>query len=96
MVGGCVVQVRIIPRASKTQIQGVLGGALKIRLQAPPVDGKANAALTRFLSEILEWPARKISLLSGETGRNKRIFLSGMSVAAACARLKITPSAPTP
>lgn len=93
---GCVVKARVIPRASKNQIQGALGDALKIRLQAPPVDGKANEALVRFLAEILKWPARKISLLSGETGRTKRILLSGMKAATACMRLKITdpPQAP--
>ena len=88
--GGCVVNVRVIPRASKNQIQGVLGDALKIRLQAPPADGKANEALVQFLAEILKWPARKISLLSGETGRNKRVLLVGMDAAAAYVCLKIT------
>jgi uncharacterized protein len=87
---GCVVNVRVIPRASKNQIQGVLGDALKIRLQAPPVDDKANKALVRFLAEILKRPARNIRLLSGETGRNKRILLSGMVTATACILLKIT------
>ena len=88
--GGCVVNVRVIPRASKNQIHGVMGDALKIRLQAPPVDGKANDHLVRFLAEILKWPARNISLLSGQTGRNKRVFLDGMDAAAANLRLKIT------
>ena len=89
-VDGCVVNVRVIPRASKNQIQGVLGNALKIRLQAPPIDGKANEALVRFLAEILKLPVRKISLLSGETGRNKRILLGGMDATVACVGLKIT------
>ena len=88
--GGCVVNVRVIPRASKNQIHGMLGDALKIRLQAPPMDGKANDALVRFLAEILKLPARNISLLSGQTGRNKRVLLGGMDAAAVCAHLKIT------
>lgn len=88
--GGCVVNVRVIPRASKNQIQGVMGDALKIRLQAPPVDGKANDALVRFLADTLELPVRNISLLSGETGRNKRIWLSGLDAAEASSRLNVT------
>lgn len=88
--GGCVVNVRVIPRASKNQIQGVLGDALKIRLQAPPVDGKANEALVRFLADTLELPVRNISLLSGETGRNKRILLTGLDTAKAGSRLNVT------
>ena len=85
-----MVNVRVIPRASKNQIQGVLGDALKIRLQAPPVDGKANDALVRFLADTLRLPARNISLLSGETGRNKRVLLIGLDEAEARARLNIT------
>ena len=88
--GGCAVNVRVIPRASKNQIQGVLGDALKIRLQAPPVDGKANEALVRFLADTLSIPARSISLLSGETGRNKRLLLMGLNEEDARARLNIT------
>jgi uncharacterized protein len=88
--GGCVVNVRVIPRASKNQIQGVLGDALKIRLQAPPVEGKANEALVCFLAEILNLPSRSIILLSGETGRNKRVLLGGLVEAEARARLNIT------
>jgi uncharacterized protein len=89
VAGGCVVNVRIIPRASKNQIQGVLGDALKIRLQAPPVDGKANDALVRFLADSLDLPARNISLLSGETARNKRVLLSGLDEVEARARLNV-------
>jgi len=89
VAGGCVVNVRIIPRASKNQIQGVLGDALKIRLQAPPVDGKANDALVRFLSDTLEFPVRNILVLSGKTGRNKRILLSGLDAAEANSRLDV-------
>ena len=89
-VGGCVICVRVIPRASKNQIQGVLGDALKIRLQAPPVEGKANEALVRFLADTLRLPARNIGLLSGATGRNKRLRLEGLDVAEACSRLNVS------
>ncbi len=84
---GAVLRVRVTPRASRNEVQGVLGDALKIRLQAPPVEGKANEALVRFLAERLDLPLRAITLLSGETGRNKRVRVAGLSEAAAMERL---------
>ena len=70
-----ILNLRIIPRASKDEIAGCLGDALKIRIQAPPVEGKANQYLIKFLSKHWKIPRRNIELLSGETGRNKRIKL---------------------
>jgi uncharacterized protein (TIGR00251 family) len=71
--GYIVLKVRVVPRAAKNAIQGLRGDALKIRIQAPPVDGKANACLIRFLSRHWNIPQADIELLSGETGRNKRL-----------------------
>lgn len=70
-----IIQIRVIPRAASNAIQGVHGETLKIRLQAPPVDGKANQSLIRFLAK--EWHVSRahIKILSGETGRNKKIIL---------------------
>ena len=76
---GVLLPVRAVPRASKNEIQGVHGGALKVRLQAPPVEGKANAALIRFLSDALDIPRPHISIASGETGRNKAVLITGLS-----------------
>ena len=81
-VDGIVLNIRVVPRASKTEIQGVLGNMLKIRLQAPPVDGKANAALLKFLSDTLGIAKSSITLLSGETGRTKRALICGLDEAA--------------
>ena len=75
---GVVLNLRIVPRASKNEIGEILDNALKIRLQAPPVEGKANKALVKFLAKTLGIPARNITILSGETGRNKRILIGGM------------------
>ena len=77
---GVILQLRIIPRAKVSAIAGILGDALKIRLQAPPVDGKANQALLKFLAE--KFPQKKIELLSGATGRNKRVLIHGVTGAA--------------
>jgi hypothetical protein len=76
---GVIIQVHASPRASKSQIQGLHGDALKIRLQAPPVDGKANQALIGFLAETLGIPQRQITLLSGQTSRQKRLSLQGIT-----------------
>jgi len=74
---GVRLHVRVVPRASRNGVQGLLGDAVKIRLQAPPVEGKANSALLDFLADVLDVPARQVELLSGETGRNKTILVRG-------------------
>jgi len=76
---GVLLPVRAVPRASKNEIQGVHGDALKVRLQAPPVEGKANQALIRFLSDALDIPRSQLSIASGETGRNKSVLVTGIS-----------------
>lgn len=70
---GVLLSVRIIPRASRNEIQGLHDKALKIRLSAPPVEGKANAELIKLLSKTLKLSRTQIDLKSGETGRNKTI-----------------------
>ncbi len=74
--GYIILNVRVIPRASKDAIQGRMGDALKVRIQAPPVEGKANAYLVKFLSKYWKIPRASIKILSGETGRNKRLRIS--------------------
>jgi len=71
------LKVRVVPRASKNEIVGEMAdGSLKIKLKAPPVDGKANEALIEFLSE--EWGVAKskIKIVRGEKGRNKTVEIS--------------------
>ena len=79
---GAVLNLRLVPRASKNAIQGEHGDALKVRLCAPPVDGAANAALVEFLSETFNLPRARVQLLSGQTSRNKRILLAGLPASA--------------
>ena len=87
---GIILNVHATPRASKSQIQGLHGDALKIRLNAPPVDGKANETLVEFLSGILGVPRRQIVLVSGQTSRQKRLAISGVTPPLATS--KLTPS----
>ena len=77
--GGIRMNVRVVPRASRSGSQGLLGDALKIRLQAPPVEGKANRALIEFFAESFHIPTRNVELLRGETGRNKTVLIRGVT-----------------
>jgi uncharacterized protein (TIGR00251 family) len=71
---GVALTVRVIPRARKDEIAGILDdGTIKIRLKAPPVDGKANQALLKFLADLLGVPVSRIEIVAGETSRNKLI-----------------------
>ncbi|MFA5687683.1 MAG: DUF167 family protein [Kiritimatiellales bacterium] len=84
---GILLAVRAVPRASKNEISGIHGDALRIRLQAPPVEGKANQALIKFLSGVLKIPRAQILISGGETGRNKVVLITGMSKADAVEKL---------
>jgi len=84
---GCLLTVKATPRASRTEIAGADAAWLRIRLQAPPVDGRANEALVEFLAKMLELPRRAVTVVSGETGRVKRVHIAGLVAAAVCARL---------
>lgn len=69
-----ILDLKVVPRASETEISGrMANGTLKIRLKAPPVDGKANIELIRFLSKEFETTAVNIEILSGKTSRRKKV-----------------------
>ena len=76
---GVTFNVKVIPRASRNQIEGWLGDALKVRLQAPPVEGKANAALIAVLADALVVGKGNIEIISGATGRHKLVRVKGLS-----------------
>lgn len=76
--GACVIlSVHVQPGARRTEAAGLHGGALKLRLAALPVAGKANDELIRFLAEAFGVPRSAVTLLSGETSRRKRVAVSG-------------------
>jgi uncharacterized protein len=85
--GGVILNLRVAPRASQNEVAEVVGQALKIRLQAPPVEGKANKALARFLAEALGVSASRIRILAGERGRNKRVRVEGLTAQQVAAAL---------
>jgi uncharacterized protein (TIGR00251 family) len=65
--------LHVQPGAKRTEVAGIHGGALKIRLAAPPVEGKANAALLRYLADAFAVPQRAVTLVHGETSRQKTV-----------------------
>ena len=84
---GVILAVKVVPRASKNEITGILGDTLKIRLQAPPVEGKANKALIDFLADVLQISKKMLEIKGGETGRNKHILVRGIAESVVRARL---------
>jgi uncharacterized protein len=79
--GTAVFAVWVQPRASKNEIAGVMEGALKIRLQAPAVEDRANEALREFLAELLKRPKSAVRILAGERSRVKRVEVARVTAA---------------
>ena len=74
---GVTFAVKIHPRAKNNAITGELGGALKVSLTAPPVEGKANDACIEFFAKLLKVPRSSITIAAGQTSRNKVIRVAG-------------------
>ncbi len=73
-----VIRVRVVPRASKEKIVEQEGGVFKIKLKAPPVDGKANKALEAFLASVLGIAKSRVEIVSGDKSRLKRVRIRGI------------------
>lgn len=78
---GSVICLHVQPGARSAGVVGTHGDALKVRIDSPPVDGKANAALVAYLSSVIGVPRSAITLLSGESGRRKRLLVAGVEAA---------------
>jgi len=81
------VSIRVVPRSTKEGVAGFEGGVVKIRLNAPPVEGKANEALVRFLAKAVGVPRSRITLVTGERGRSKIVRVAGVTREALMAAL---------
>jgi uncharacterized protein (TIGR00251 family) len=81
--GGVVLDVRVQPGAGRSAVVGRHGDALKLRIGAPPVEGRANAAALVFLAETFDVRPAAVTLLSGQTSRSKRIQIDGVDEATA-------------
>ena len=78
---GAFLNVRVIPRAAKSQITGRRDDALLVRLNAPPVDGAANTELMKLLAQVLGIPKRNIEIVAGHRSRTKRLKITGVTSA---------------
>jgi uncharacterized protein len=84
---GVVLSVKAQPRASRTEVAGLLGAELKIKVASPPVDGAANQALIEFLAETLGVSKRDVALVRGASSTHKQFAVAGIGAEAAAARL---------
>ena len=74
--GSITLEIHAQPGAKHTEVAGIHGGALKIRIASPPVEGKANDELRRFLADAFAVPLRNVMLVRGESGRRKTLHIS--------------------
>ena len=81
------IRVRVVPRAGRDEVCDEADGAVKVRLRAPPVDGKANRALCALLAKRLGLRKRAVVIATGETSRYKQVVVHGLSEADVRARL---------
>lgn len=80
--GAVRFSVRVQPRSSRTGVEGVHGDALKVRVNAPPVDGAANEAVVEVLAEALGVPRRAVRIVAGDSSRTKVVEVAGVDAAA--------------
>lgn len=77
IAGGVRIAVQITPNAKKTEVIGVLDDALKLKLQAQPIEGRANEALVKFLASSLSVPKSAVTITHGHTNKRKLVEVSG-------------------
>jgi uncharacterized protein (TIGR00251 family) len=76
---GVLITVKVVPRSSRSAIAGTRGDALLVHLNAPPVDGAANAELIAVIADVLDVPRRAVSITLGERARRKTVHVRGVS-----------------
>ena len=77
--GAIIFSVRVVPRASKSEIVGELDGALKVKIASPPVDGAANAELIKLLAKTFGVSKSEVEIIGGQTSKSKQIKLNGVT-----------------
>ena len=87
MPSAVTIDVRVVPRASRSEIVGFENAVLKVRISAPPVDNAANLELIKLLSKTLDIPKSAIDIVAGHTSRSKRLRIDGINGAVLKARL---------
>lgn len=89
--GGVRLAVQITPNAKKTEVVGVLDDALKLKLAAQPIDGKANEALIKYLARTLSVPRSAVVITHGQTARRKLIEIAAPELSAAAVSAALAP-----
>ena len=85
----CVLPVKAVPNAPRSEICGWLGDALKIKVHAPPVEGRANEVLCDFVAESLKLPRRAVVVQHGDLSRHKLVRVEGLTLAEVKTRLGV-------
>lgn len=88
-VPSCTLNLKTIPNAPRSEIAGWLDDALKVKVHAPALEGRANEALVEFLADRLALPRRAVTLVRGEKSRHKVVRLEGLTLAEAKIRLAV-------
>lgn len=83
----CTLEIKAVPNAPRNAVVGWLGDALKVKVHAPALEGRANEELCEFLADALDLPRRAVTLLRGDKSRQKVVRLEGLDLAEAKRRL---------
>lgn len=83
----CTLAIKAIPNAPRNQIAGWVGDAVKVKVHAPPVEGRANDALCEFLADALGLPRRAVTVQRGDTSRQKIVRIDGLDLASVRSKL---------
>lgn len=86
-MASCTLELKIIPNAPRNEVVGWLGAALKVKIHAPALEGRANDALLEFLASHLGVPRRDVTLLRGDKSRQKIVRIEGLDEVALRNRL---------
>ncbi len=89
MLPHCTLAIKAIPNAPRSEVIGWLGDALKVKVHAPPVEGRANEVLCEFLADSLDLPRRAVTVLRGDTSRQKLLRIDGLTLAEVKLRLGV-------
>jgi uncharacterized protein len=84
---GTVFRIRVIPRASRSEVAGIQGDALKLRLNAPPAEGKANDECVRLLADLLGVKKAQVTIIAGHAARTKTVAVEGIGAGSVAAIL---------
>jgi uncharacterized protein (TIGR00251 family) len=86
----CTLPIAVVPNAPRNEIIGWLGNAVKLKIHAPPLEGRANAALCEFLADELDLPRRAVTVAVGSLSRRKIVHIEGLDLAAVLVRLGLS------